>query len=97
MDFSASFVKYPLDKVPIVKNAYFNALHYIDEQLSGLVAYLDKNRLREKTLIVIMGDNGECFYENGYSSHAGPPFEPAIHVPLIMNCPGTLAPRRRTT
>lgn len=93
MNFSASFVKYPLDKVPIVKNAYFNALHYIDEQLAGLVAYLDEHRLRESTLLVVVGDNGECFYENGYSSHAGPPFEPAIHVPLVMNCPGTLAPR----
>jgi arylsulfatase A-like enzyme len=93
MDFSASFVSYPRDKVPVVKNAYYNALHYIDQQLATLVDYLDRSGLREKTLIVVIGDNGECFYENGYSTHAGPPFEPAIHVPLVMNCPGTIEPR----
>jgi arylsulfatase A-like enzyme len=94
LNFSVSFAKYPQDKVPIVKNAYYNALHYIDQQLARLVAFLDQTGLRERTLLVIVGDNGECFYENGYCTHAGPPFEPAIHVPLIMNCPGTLAPRQ---
>jgi arylsulfatase A-like enzyme len=93
MDFIASFVQYPKDKVPVVKNAYYNALHYIDGHLGRLVAFLDQQRLRERTLIVLVGDNGECFYENGHCTHAGPPFEPAIHVPLILNCPGMLAPR----
>lgn len=93
MDFRASFVNYPMEKVAIVKNAYFNALHYIDRQLAALVDFLDAQGLRDSTLLVIVGDNGECFYENGYCTHAGPPFEPAIHVPLIMNCPGTIAPR----
>jgi len=93
LDFFASFVSYPLDKVPIVKNAWYNALSYIDKQLQALVDFLDKSGLRETTLLVVVGDNGECFYENGYSTHAGPPFEPAIHVPLVMNCPGAIEPR----
>lgn len=92
LDFPGSFVSYPKDKVPVVRNAYYNGLHYIDQQLASLVDYLDRHGLRERTLLVLIGDNGECFYENGYCTHAGPPFEPAIHVPLVMNCPGRIEP-----
>jgi arylsulfatase A-like enzyme len=92
MDFPGSFVSYPRDKVPVVRNAYYNALSYIDQQLETLVEYLDREDLRERTLLVLIGDNGECFYENGVCTHAGPPFEPAIHVPLIFHCPGRIAP-----
>lgn len=94
MDFGATFLSYPIEKVPIVRNAYFNALHYIDCQLGMLLESLNQRRLRESTLLVVIGDNGECFYENGYGTHAGPPYEPAIHVPLVMNCPGRIAPRK---
>jgi len=93
-DFEISFVRYPEDKVPVVRNAYFNALNYMDIQLGRLIAYLDESGLREQTLLVVAGDNGECFYENGHPTHAGPPFEPAIHVALVMNCPGSIEPEK---
>lgn len=93
LDFPASFVSYPKEKIPVVRNAYFNSLHYIDQQIGKLVAYLEQNQLREKTLIVIAGDQGEAFYENGYPTHAGPPYEPAVRVALVMDCPGLLEPK----
>ena len=32
MDFSASFGQYPKEKVDVVRNAYYNAIHYCDAQ-----------------------------------------------------------------
>ncbi len=96
MDFPASFVSYPREKVPVVRNAYYNALHYIDQQIGRLVSFLDETGLRDETLLVIAGDNGEAFYENGHPTHAGPPYEPAIRVGLLMHCPAVLTPATET-
>jgi len=92
LDFPASFVSYPRDKVPVVRNAYYNALHYIDQQLGRLVWFLEQSGRGDETLLVIAGDNGEAFYENGHPTHAGPPFEPAIRVAAVMHCPALFAP-----
>jgi arylsulfatase A-like enzyme len=92
MDFPASFAGYPIEKVEIVRNAYFNSLHYIDLQLDRLLRVLEETHIRQRTLLMLAGDNGEAFYENGYPTHAGPPYEPAIHVACVMSCPDRLAP-----
>jgi len=94
IDFPASFVSYPREKVPVMRNAYFNALHYIDEQIGALVAYLEKHQLRDKTLIVIAGDQGEAFYENGFPTHAGIPYESSVRIALVMDCPGLLPAKK---
>jgi arylsulfatase A-like enzyme len=86
-DFAASFAGYPHDKIETVRNAYYNSLHYIDGQLEKLILLLTELGIRDQTLLVLAGDNGEAFYENGYPTHAGPAYEPAIHVACILNCP----------
>lgn len=87
IDFPASFVSYPKDKIPVMRNAYFNSLYYIDQQIGKLVAYLDEHHLRDKTILVLAGDQGEAFYENGFPTHAGPPFEPTIRTALVIDAP----------
>ncbi|MCA9007386.1 MAG: sulfatase [Planctomycetaceae bacterium] len=87
IDFPASFVSYPKDKIPVMRNAYYNSLYYIDEQIGKLVAYLDAHHLREKTILVLAGDQGEAFYENGFPTHAGPPFEPTLRTALVIDVP----------
>jgi arylsulfatase A-like enzyme len=96
IDFDASFASYPAAKVEVVRNAYFNALHYIDQQLGKLMDALADLNLSDETLVVVAGDNGEAFYENGHPTHAGPPFEPAIHVGLVFHCPALLGAARET-
>ncbi|MCA9048730.1 MAG: sulfatase-like hydrolase/transferase [Planctomycetaceae bacterium] len=90
IDFNVSFLRYPQDKVPVVRNAYFNALHYIDKQIGRLVHTIRSLPQGNRTLIVILGDNGESFYEHGYPTHGGPPVEPQVNVALVMNCPEIL-------
>ena len=87
VDFPASFVSYPKEKIPVMRNAYYNSLHYVDQQIGKLVAYLDEHQLRDKTILVLAGDQGEAFYENGFPTHAGPPFEPTIRTALVIDAP----------
>lgn len=93
IDFDASFVNYPAEKVPVVRNAYYNAVHACDRQLGRIVESLREQGLLENTILVVMGENGEAFHESGVVTHAGPPVEPCVHVALVMHSPARLTPR----
>jgi arylsulfatase A-like enzyme len=92
MDFDASFSDYPKDKVPVVRNAYYNAVHECDRQLGRLVEALAERKLTDDVILVVLGENGEAFHENGAISHAGPPKEPTLRVALVVHAPKRLPP-----
>jgi arylsulfatase A-like enzyme len=92
IDFDASFLGYPREKTPVMRNAYHNALHESDRQLGRLLGALDRLGRARDTIVLVYGDNGECFHENGCVTHAREPVEPAVRVACVLAAPG-LAPR----
>jgi arylsulfatase A-like enzyme len=92
INFDASFVSYPIEKVEVVKNAYLNSLHYCDQQLARLTTALREIGRWDNTILVVYGDNGEAFHENGLVTHAQAPFEPGIHVAAVIHAPKQLSP-----
>ena len=98
IDFDASFARFPRDKTPIVRNAYYNAIHDCDQQLGRFIQALAEARDQlDKTILVVMGENGEAFYENGIVCHAGLPREPALCVGLVIHAPAWQIRRLLTT
>jgi arylsulfatase A-like enzyme len=93
IDFDASFVSYPEEKTPVMRNAYYNAIHECDRQLGRIVEALRESQQLDNTILVVLGENGEAFHENGAVTHAGAPVEPCIHVALVVRFPERLAPR----
>ena len=87
-DFPASFTWYPPEATATVRNAYFNALSYIDGQLARLLEGLETLGLANETIVVVYGENGEAFHEHGLVTHASHPYEPALRVPLVVFAPG---------
>lgn len=85
------FMNYPVEKAPVVRNAYYNGLHYCDHQLGRLIEVLRKHGKLDDTILVVMGENGEAFHENGSVGHAQNPVEPAIHVATVMHGPKHVA------
>lgn len=73
---------------------------YTDKLVGRIVAKLDELTLRERTLIVLVGDNGtkEIFSHilpgnRIYPGRKGGNTDNGLHVPLILNMPNTIAPR----
>jgi arylsulfatase A-like enzyme len=65
---------------------YDGALNYIDFQIGKIVDYLDKNELREDTLIVVTSDHGESLGEhNVYFSHGEYVYDSELKVPLVFS------------
>jgi choline-sulfatase len=73
---------------------YDGEIASVDAQVGRVLAALDRLELRSHTLIVIAGDHGESLGEHHEGTHSRLLYEGAVRVPLIMACPGVLAPQR---
>jgi arylsulfatase len=87
INFDASFMYYPADKTEIVRNAYFNSLHYIDMQISRLMQAVKSLDGSRDSILVVYGENGEAFHEHGLVTHGKCPHEPTVHVPCFVYAP----------
>ncbi len=76
------------ETIRTVKNSYQNAVHYADENVAALLDALKKRGQLENTVVVVTGDHGEEFWENGFFGHTSN-FTPAqTHVTFVMGGPG---------
>jgi hypothetical protein len=74
------------DKEGIV-NRYKNSLRYVDDQIKRIVERLQAKNLLEKTIIVLTGDHGEEFFDEGRFGHSSSLGNPQTKVPLFFRLP----------
>ncbi len=67
---------------------YDSKLHDADARLAGFLAQLKDRGLLDKTIIVVVSDHGEEFYEHKGFDHGQSLYDELIHVPLIFKIPG---------
>jgi arylsulfatase A-like enzyme len=77
--------------------SYATMVASVDDNIQRIVDYLDKNNLRENTIIVFTSDNG--FHSMASSNKQmrgakGYIYEGGIKVPMFVNWPNKVAPRR---
>ena len=69
----------------MVKN-YYRVLLSVDENVGRVLDFLDKNGLRENTIVVYTSDNGFFLGEHGlYDKRLM--YEPSIRVPMVIRYP----------
>jgi arylsulfatase A-like enzyme len=88
IDFPATFVEYPLEAAPVMKNRLFNALAYADRWLGEVVQTLRRAGRWERTLLVVAADHGEAFYEHGAPTHGTSLHEEQVRSLLLVRVPG---------
>ncbi len=72
----------------VLKALYDAEIHYADKHLGQLFAHMRKLGILDQTLIIILSPHGESFGEHGQNAHCDNLYEPIVHVPLIVRCPG---------
>ncbi len=78
---------YNISEIEYFKALYDGEIEYTDNRIGGLIEYLDKNGLYNKTIIVILGDHGEEFWEHDSCDHGQSHYEELVHVPLFIRIP----------
>jgi arylsulfatase A-like enzyme len=72
-----------------VLSLYDAGVHWVDKQLSRLVAALQQFQRWDDTVFVVTADHGEQFLEHGTRYHDPMSLpEQLIHVPLLIRAPG---------
>jgi arylsulfatase A-like enzyme len=66
------------------RDFYDSSIHWVDRNVGMLVDALKDRNLADKTMIVILSDHGEGFFEHGQEGHARTLFTEVQKVPLII-------------
>lgn len=66
----------------MIKNRYRNALHYVDSLFGTFMKSFNRYSGSDEAVIVITGDHGEEFYEEGHLFHASSLSHAQTHIPL---------------
>lgn len=66
---------------------YLGEIASIDVEIGRILAFLEKEGLAERTLIVVTADHGESFFEHGEATHGFFCYGATTHVPLIVSRP----------
>jgi membrane-anchored protein YejM (alkaline phosphatase superfamily) len=74
-------------RIEELKNRYINASHHVDTQLEKVYAALTEQSLWENTIVLVTGDHGEEFMENGFWGHNSGFSEQQIRTPMVLWVP----------
>jgi choline-sulfatase len=75
------------------RRAYYAMIDYVDDQMGRVLEALRRTGAAENTVVVVTSDHGDMLGERGlwYKMTF---FERAIRVPLLIQAPGRIQPRR---
>lgn len=85
--FEYAFFKYDQAHLDTVVNKFDNALHYVDAQVGAFIETLKARGLYENSLIIVVSDHGEAFYQRGYPTHGTSLFEDQMRTALLFKLP----------
>lgn len=72
-----------------IRNRYKNSVHYEDHLIGRIISALKKERLLDNTVVLITGDHGEEFYENGYFGHTSSFNDYQTKTVFVLHVPGS--------
>jgi arylsulfatase A-like enzyme len=69
---------------------YEGEVAWVDEHLDKILDALDRTGMAKHTLVVVMSDHGEEFFEHDGIGHRRTLYEEVVRIPLVLRLPGVL-------
>ncbi len=91
IDFPTTALSFPIEKIPLMENRFYNALHAVDSAVGQVVDALQAAGIWERTVLVVVSDHGEAFYEHGVPAHGTMLLEEQIRTAALLRLPGGAA------
>ncbi len=76
---------------------YDGEIAWTDEHVGKILDQLNTLSLRENTIVMLLSDHGEEFFEHGRKGHRQTLYDEVIRIPLIVRLPGKIPAGRRYT
>jgi arylsulfatase A-like enzyme/Flp pilus assembly protein TadD len=73
---------------------YDGEIAYADHELGRLIAWLRRNQLYDRSMILFLSDHGESLGEHGEHEHGFFVYDSTVHIPLIVKPPAGSGFRR---
>lgn len=96
LGFKAIYYRWPQDKKTQVRNRYLNSVVNVDRLLADFSATLKRQGLWDECMFVVVGDNGEAFYEHGFGNHSGPMYDEVVRTFSVIKLPDSMRQLART-
>lgn len=77
------------ENIERIRARYINANHHLDSQLGRVFSALEEQGRLDDTIVIVTGDHGEEFMENGRWGHNSTFSQEQIRVPLLVYVPGS--------
>lgn len=69
------------------EHPYLGEIAFVDSQVARIVAFLEQNRLLDRTIVAVIGDHGESLNQHGEGTHGFFIYEATTRVPFIVRAP----------
>jgi arylsulfatase A-like enzyme len=73
-----------------IRALYAGEVAWVDEHVGRLLSRLDEKGVASRTLVVVLSDHGDEFFEHGGIGHRRNVAEEVIRVPVLLRLPGSL-------
>ncbi len=70
-----------------IRHLYAAEIRYVDDNLGRLIRELKKNQLYDESLVILLSDHGEEFWEHNGFEHGHTLYQELLHIPLIIKLP----------
>ena len=77
-----------------IQALYDGDVRYTDDHVGKLLDALKQHGLYDDTIILLVGDHGDEFWDHGSVAHGHTLYDELVHVPLIVRWPGVTTPGR---
>ena len=69
---------------------YEQEIRYADDVVAAVLDELDVLGLATRTLVIVVGDHGEEFWEHGSVQHSQTMYAETLEIPMLMRLPGVI-------
>jgi arylsulfatase A-like enzyme len=87
--------KMPARDLEHIRALYDGEIRFVDEHVGKVLARLDEKGLGDSTVVLIVADHGEEFFEHGNKGHHRTVYDEVLRIPLAIRLPrGEVAGRQ---
>lgn len=79
------------EEIDYIISQYDALIRYMDSLIENFFAYLQEKKILKKTIIIIISDHGQSFWQHQIHTHSILVYDEIIHIPLIIKFPSNLS------